>query len=714
MKRQQGRGGRGVGAGLWALMVGLALAFGGVQPAFAQPVTTAQTVSQLHSARAVVAPGEQITLLLEQRFTPGWHSYWVNAGDSGAPIEISWQAPEGVDVGPVDWPTPAMVTTGDVVTFGYADRVVYPIRVTLPQTLPTGRPLTLTADATWLVCADICIPEDALLEITLPVAAAGRDDPNWAPQLPAIRASLPQDLGLIGQTVTTGTTVRLTLEAPALTAALGSAPLSEVMFYPYRGDLIRHGPPTAVRQTSAGLEVTLEPNAAAPDTSEPLAGVLTARQGMGGPPVAVMVNGRPPSAGPSPLTTIPDVAARPTLVSGGPMLSLWAALALALLGGVVLNAMPCVFPVLAVKALSFTQGVQSGQAQRHGLLFFAGVLGSMLLLGGLVIGLRAAGAQLGWGFQLQEPWFVAGLVVLFFLLGLNLLGLFEVGTEVQGVGATLAQRGGDVGAFFTGTLAVIAATPCLAPFMSTAVAWALGQPPLAALAVFAALGVGFALPLTLLAFAPRLQQLLPRPGAWMNRMKEGFAFLMFATAVWLLWVLSGVGGRGALLLTLAACAALGFVVWAFGSFRGWRGRVACVALALAALAGTASVLQPTAVERALSPQPWSVERVAELQAQGQAVFVNFTADWCVTCKVNERLALSSPRVAAAFAAGNVAYLKADWTNRGDDIASELAAHGHAGVPLYLYYAAGSEAGPTVLPQALSEDVVIATVTPAAR
>ncbi|KAF0172771.1 MAG: thio:disulfide interchange protein, partial [Caulobacteraceae bacterium] len=380
----------------------------------------------------------------------------------------------------------------------------------------------------------------------------------------------------------------------------------------------------------------------------------------------------------------------------------------AFVGGLILNVMPCVFPVLSIKALSLAGGAHDGRAKRHGLLFLAGVMATFMTLAVALIALKSAGLATGWGFQLQEPALIGVLALLFFAIGLNLIGAFEIGGGLQNVGAGVAAKGGDVGAFATGALAVVAATPCTAPFMAGALGWAATQPPAASLAVFAGLGLGFAAPFTALSFAPGLQKLMPKPGPWMDRAKQFLAFPMFAAAVWLVWVLSVQTGATGTLALLSVFVAFAFAAWAWRQGMAWRVIAAALFIAVAAAAWRpmTSVVSASAPAKSATAgaEVWSAGRVSELRAANTPVFVNFTAAWCVTCKANEIVALSRPGVKQAFADRGVAYLKGDWTARDPAIAAELAAHGRSGVPLYLFYAPGA-AEPVVLPQILTERIV---------
>jgi thiol:disulfide interchange protein DsbD len=391
------------------------------------------------------------------------------------------------------------------------------------------------------------------------------------------------------------------------------------------------------------------------------------------------------------------------------------AIAFALLGGLILNLMPCVFPVLSMKAASIAVHAQHGEkARTQGLAFLAGVIVTFLVLAAVLLAAKAAGGAVGWGFQLQSPPVIAGLTLLMLLIALNFAGLFEIGLSVQGAGDSLASRGGVSGSFFTGALAVVVAAPCSAPFMAGAVGFALAQPAIVALSVFLALAIGFALPFTALTFAPGLLKLMPRPGPWMNVFKTVLAFPMLGAAAWLAWVFTSQVGVRALPFLFAAAILTALGAWLFGMGQrqmALRPRLILQsALPLMLLASAYLVAKSDRAEA--KAEPWTPARVAELRAEGRPVLVNFTAAWCVTCQVNEGAAFSSPAVADAFAKTKAVYLKADWTNRDDTIAAALAEHGRAGVPLYLVYPAGG-GEPEVLPQFLTPGIVTAALERAA-
>jgi len=568
--------------------------------------------------------------------------------------------------------------------------------------------------AYWLVCADICIPEDATLTLTLPVAAQGRDDPQWAPRIAEAVANIPARQEGVNAVISMGSPARLTVSLSNADA------IRNVRFFPFERGVVKAAQAQHVRVGPSGASFSLTPDLN-PLGEAPLAGLVVyemqeagawVRRGIEieaqpGQPIAGTDEDAAPMSDDYTLGELEGGAGASAPVGENLTgLALLAAMGFAFLGGLILNIMPCVLPVLSVKALAFAGGVQNGEARRHGVLYFAGVMVTFLALAGVLIALRGAGEAVGWGFQLQAPWMTSLLALLFFVIGLNLLSVFAFGAGAQNVGSALAARGGDAGAFFTGALAVVAATPCTAPFMAGAIGAALTQSALTTLVIFAALGLGFALPLTILHFAPGLQRLIPKPGAWMERAKNVLAFPMFGAAVWLVWVLAAQTGADGVAALLWLAVAIGFFIVASRWGRAW------LAIGVVALAVTgAFVWRPLVgveTQEVLASEPWSAARVSELQGEGRAVFVNFTAAWCVTCKVNEAAALTRPGVAQAFADTQTAYLVGDWTNRDEAIAAELAAHGRAGVPLYLYYP-GDGGEPVVLPQVLSETLMLQTI-----
>jgi thiol:disulfide interchange protein/DsbC/DsbD-like thiol-disulfide interchange protein len=680
---------------------------------FAEPFRTENVETELHSARASVAPGERFIVVLRQNIREHWHTYWRNPGDSGEPTEITWRLPPGYSAGEIQWPAPEAIPFSILVNYGYSDEILFPIEITVPPNAAIGQSVTLNADLYWLVCSDVCIPEEGAVSLTLPVASQGSDDPAWAPRIAAAVAALPK-LTNAEAHIATGSPGRLSVELANATS------IRNPYFFPFSRDALNHAAPQSPRVGPRGLSFDLQPGVDDNLGRAALAGVIAYEVQSGGAWTrrSFEVNAQPGQ--PLPGTDANAAAVTDDFVGGAPEQiggasgeapplpapsgTLLAALAFAFLGGLILNVMPCVLPVLSIKALSFAGGAHAGEARRHGVIYLIGVMATFLALAGVLIALRGAGESAGWGFQFQAPWVTGGLGLLFFAIGLNLLGVFEIGGNAQGIGAGLASRGGDIGAFFTGALAVVAATPCTAPFMAFAVGYAVTQPPLATLAVFAGLGLGFAAPLVALSFMPALQRRIPKPGPWMERVKNVLAFPMFAAAVWLAWVFAEQTGAIGALALLSLALAFSFAVYVARWGRVWL-VVGVAVLALTAAFAWRPLAGHEAVE-VLAAEEWSPERVEALRAEGTPVFVNFTAAWCVTCKVNEGVAFT-PRIATEFAERGITYLKADWTNRDDVIAAALAEHGRAGVPLYLYYPPGGEA--RVLPQLLTEGIVLQAI-----
>lgn len=674
-------------------------------------VTSPRVTATLLSGRDAVAPGERFQVALVQKMAPGWHTYWRNPGDSGEATRIEWTLPEGGAASDIQWPAPHAIRVEPLVNFGFEGTVLLPVEITVPASARPGETLTLKAAATWLVCEKICIPEEGTFALELPVEAQPRVDAAAQQRIDAALAALPRPAAFRG---------RLSAEGDALALALPGLPAAtDLLFFPVSDTLIEHAAAQPATTGAEGQTLRLTRSSAFKLEQPVLSGVVTFEEGGASKALAVEVDADPAlvtastggaSAAPGP------VVLRLPATPAGPDLGLWAALAFAFAGGLILNLMPCVLPVLFIKALGFVRlsGSSPALVREQGLLFLAGVLVTFLVLGGLVVGLTSLGSGIGWGYQLQSPPVVILLAVVMALIGFNLLGAFEVGASAGGVGQGLVERGGRTGAFMTGALAVVVATPCTAPFMGAAMGFAVTQPPAVAMSVFMALALGFAAPVVALSFAPGLLRLLPKPGRWMVVLKQAFAFPMFATAIWLIWVASVQTGSDGVLAALVALLVAGFVVWLIGVTRGGAPlRVAGIALSTALVLGAGWFTIETAVPtarteaRAAGTEAWSPERVAALQAQGKPVFVNFTAAWCITCLANERVALSRQEVKDAFARLGVSYLKGDWTNRDASIARALAEQGRAGVPLYLFYPGQPGAPAEVLPQLLTPEIVTA-------
>lgn len=689
------------------LAPGLALA------AESAAVTTPRVSATLLASRDAVQPGERFQVALVQRIAPGWHTYWQNPGDSGEATQINWTLPAGMNAGEIQWPAPKALPVEPLVNFGFEGTVLLPVELTVPADAKPGQILSLKAQAAWLVCEKICIPEEGAFTLDLPVAAAGVVDETAQSRIDAARAALPQPAGFKSALTAAGEALELTLPGFGEGA-------TDLRFFPLSDTLIEHAAAQPATVNAAGASLRLTRSSAFKLADAEVSGVLTFKDA-GLPRALALTAAADPALVTAGETVAPasrPVIPRIPLPAEGADLTLWAALAFAFAGGLILNLMPCVLPVLFIKALGFVQLAQSSRTQvrEQGLLFLGGVLATFMLLAGIVIGAAALGSSVGWGYQLQSPPVVIALAVVMTLIGVNLLGAFEIGASAGGIGQNLAGRGGRIGAFMTGALAVIVATPCTAPFMGAAIGYAVAQPPAAALAVFMALALGFALPVVALSFAPGLLRLLPKPGRWMVVLKQGFAFPMFATAIWLVWVAAVQTGPDGVLVALAAILAAGFVVWLLAIGRG-RFLTSALALLVAFGAGwgvlQGAVPRPAVEASAGDIQAWTPERVVALQAEGKAVFVNFTAAWCITCLANERVALSRQEVKDAFSRHGVVYLKADWTNRNAVIAQALAEHGRAGVPLYLFYPAAKGGQAEILPQILTPDTLVTAAQRAA-
>ena len=658
----------------------------------------------LLSEGASIEPGSSFWVGLRQRIAPGWHTYWTNPGDSGEPPTLDWALPAGWEAGPLVFPRPARVPVGPLMSYGYTDEVVLLTRLTAPAALPTGGPVTLRGRAAWLVCEKICIPEEAAVALTLPVIA-GRPAPGPAAAvIERTRAAVPTPSPWPASLHMTPEAVTVSVAAPGLERDR----IAEVSFFPGRWGVIDHAAVQDVTIDKGGITLRAARGLLPDGPAADLDGVLVIREKLDQSQVSQAFTMKAVAGGPA---------------GAGPSLSLLAAMGLALVGGLILNLMPCVLPVLSIKALALVGQAEAAASvvRRHGLAYTAGVLAAFAVVAGALLALRAGGAQIGWGFQLQSPLVVTALAYVLFTLALSLSGLLVIGGRLTGMGQGLAARPGYAGSFFTGALATVAATPCTAPFMGVAVGYALTQPPAAALAVFEALGLGLALPFLALSLVPAWRRLLPRPGPWMARLAQALAFPLYASVAWLVWVVSRQAGPDGVALVLVGLLLIGFAAWAHHAARGaaprWRragtglalGSVA-VAIALAPFAAASPPPSTAGETGAVRSEPFSPKRLADLRAQGKPVFVNFTAAWCITCLVNERVALRSPAVAEAFARQGVVYLKADWTNRSAEIASVLGSFGRSGVPLYVIYPAraGKPAAPEprVLPQILSEGTII--------
>ena len=710
---------------LRTLIAVLALALAGLAGwARAQPSFGPQHVhARLAAQTAGATPGSTVYVALVQRIDPSWHTYWRNPGDAGEATKIAWTLPPGWRAGDIVWPAPERLPLGPLMNYGYRGEVLLPVPIEVPADATPGTTAHLGAAAAFLVCADICVPQDSTVALDIPiVAGAAPADPAWGAKIARTLAEAPKPSGLAASFDIVAGKLRIAVAAPDAAARA----TTDAYFYPFEGGVIDQSAPQTVELGQSGLSFTVARAQSLPGapaaTPAQIQGVVSTGDGQ-----AFEVTARP---GPPPVGTFG--LGPPRAGAGGgeaSAVTTLRAMVLAFLGGLILNLMPCVLPVLSMKAAAFAgHGGEAKGARMQGLAFAVGVLATFLVLAGLLLAARAAGQAVGWGFQLQTPQITGALALIMLAAALNLSGLYEIGTSAQGLGGGLASRGGLLGSLFTGGLAVVVAAPCTAPFMGPALGYALTQPAPVSLAVFAALGLGFALPFTALAFSPPLIRLLPRPGGWMTVLRQVLAFPMYGAAAWLAWVVSVQAGQEGLARILAGALAVAFAAWLWGAAqrreaqgrRAWAIAVPALgvlALALVAVVGARQAAGPPAGTAAAAAAevpsvPYSAERLAALQAEGRPVLVNFTAAWCVTCQVNERVALSTADTAAAFRRSGAVYMVGDWTNRDAAIAQALAAQGRVGVPLYLVYAAVG-GPPRVLPQLLTPGLVSEALTEAA-
>ena len=696
----------------------------------------------LVAERTGLQPGASTTVALRITMDPGWHTYWTNPGDAGLPLNANWTLPAGVTVSALRYPVPHVLPQPPLMSYGYERELLVLADLTVAASVPVGTTLRIEADVDFLVCADVCLPASGHVALAAPTTIRSAPS-SWATAIADTRARLVAPAtGWQVRAWRDGAQVLLLAQVPA--AARNT--LRAAYIVPDSTGVLEHA---AVQQVVVSgdtllLAVTVAKSFA--DTVSQLSGVLL--HDVEAPTIGTQLHAvllRAPPVGADALRALLDSpaathtggaattggangtsgTAAPTALgalSNSTDMSVWLAIGLAFVGGLLLNLMPCVFPVLSIKILSFVErgGDESrGSVGRsHAMVFTVGVLTTFWVLAGSLYALRAGGAQLGWGFQLQSPAVVTVLALVVFALALNLSGVFTMGMSFTRLGAV---GGGEryADSFLTGLLAVIVATPCTAPFMGAALGYALTQHAAIGLAVFTALGVGLAAPYIVLASNPTLLRKLPRPGPWLETLKQLLAFPLYATVVWLLWVLGRQAGADQLALALLVAVVVAFVAWMAGraqlAGRALRSTAALVGLVLSIAGGGALIASQPAAPPIANPtpagwEPWSAARVAAARAAGQAVLVDFTAAWCLSCQVNERVVLHTDGVQRAFTNGNVVLLRADWTSRDAEITKVLASFGRSGVPLYVVYPAGTTANAEVLSAVLTPGEVLQAIT----
>jgi thiol:disulfide interchange protein DsbD len=660
------------------------------------PFKAEHLTAELTSLSPQIAPGGTVDVGLVLTIEEHWHVYWINAGDSGEPPHINWTLPSGVTAGPMQFPPPSMLPLGPLMDFGYEDEVAFPVTITAAPSLKPGK-VHLDAHITWLVCSSVCLPGKAHLGLDLNVVPGPLPAPPLVGALGEALGKLPQPLPARMNVSAIGDTKQIVVTL--ITGSRGE----EAEFYPFDPLIMQNAAPQPVQPLPNGIRVFLARDPDSTSLPSTIHGLIKLSDTEAYDVTAAIT----PGTVPPPPVNVKKASNGATPSSVG----LLGALGLAFLGGIILNLMPCVFPVLFLKGLALVNSSAQERAHQraHGLVYTLGILVSFWAIVAALLILRAGGRELGWGFQLQSPAFVAVLASLLFFLALSLAGQFEIGLSLTSAGGSLAQKQGFAGSFFTGVLATVVATPCMAPLMGAAVGFALAQPGYVTFLVFTALALGLALPYLVLSMQPQWTRVLPRPGAWMETLKELTAVPLFATAIWLAWVFAHLyvaNGIDRLCWLLLGFLTLAIAGWCLGR---WPARWASAIAAVALIAVALYFPLRTPKEDKLIWQPYTAASFTAARASGQPVFIDFTAAWCLSCQVNERAVLQSPDVESALTSGHFQLLKADWTQYDPVITEELGSLGRSGVPTYVIYPAGQKSNPDLLPELLTKDIVLTQI-----
>ncbi len=661
-------------------------------------VRDGEVAAQLVSPYEAVEPGQTVPVGIRFRIDEGWHIYWENSGDTGQPPTVNWDLPGGATAASFAWPYPEIYRNAHLVDYTYSGEVTLYSEIVIPESWQPGRPFPIAAAADWLMCAEICIPGSAELTLELPVATASVADEEEMAAFENTKTRWPGRLaGVTAELRSTDTRLQLRIDG------LSDDPGDPASLYFFAVDPVVAPAGGQTWQVTDGTLVgNLERSPYAENLPDTVQGVLFRPDGW------PALDGRKALSVEAARSTEP-----PATIAGGQAspgdTGLLGVLAIAFAGGIILNLMPCVFPVLGLKIMGFVK--QAGNDRRkivsHGLLFTAGVVVSFWILAGILLAFRAGGAELGWGFQLQSPGFVFGMIAFLFLFGLNLAGLFEIGFGLAAAGSKAEKGGGPLGSFLSGVLATVVATPCSAPFLAAALAAALTLPPFLSFLTFTAIALGLAAPYLTLSSFPALLQKLPKPGAWMESLKQFMAFPLFATAGWLVYVLAAQVDGENLLNALFAISGIALASWIYGRFaaphRPRKSRRIAVGLAL--LIGIGSVAYGIPRKSAFEWIEWSPETIRELREDDRIIYVDFTARWCATCQVNKRVVFGSKEVKAFIEDEDVALVRADWTNEDPAITRRLMELGKAAVPVNLVYLP-DEPDPTILPETLTPGMVL--------
>ncbi len=686
----------------------------------AQVVIGEHVDAELVAEMTGVAPGQNTWVALRLDHLENWHTYWKNPGDAGLATQINWTLPEGVNAGEIVWPTPKRLELpAGLVDFGYEDEIFLQVPLSISASYQ-GQSLEIIASAQWLECEYICIPGSAVMSLSLPVLDEAQIVKNeqWIDGFATTRASIPTSDVSFDATfsIAEGS---LYLLVQATEAVFKNA--KEIRFIPGEHRVFNYVSLQEITYQLSSLQLSQRHHPSLSETPEEITGLLLVTDSEN-ELISYEIVATPVGINASflDLLTANSVNTTSTISSDMNLLLMFV---FAMLGGVILNLMPCVFPVLSLKVLSLASNNNSSQQEKrlHGLAYTAGVIAAFLILASVLIALQTGGALIGWGFHMQAPWFISLLIFLFFVMGLSMSGVVDFGTSIMGLGTELQDKKGYPSSFFTGILASVVASPCTAPFMGVALGFAFTQPPIVALAVFIALGLGMALPFLLISFNPKLSNLLPHPGKWMLTFKQVLAFPLYATVVWLLWVLGTQTGTDGMALIIACCLLLAIAAWLYQRRREiqssfWRYTNALIILfCLVTTIGVvrSPLLETQTITQVISNdvafEAYSDTRLAELRSNGQPVFVNMTASWCITCLVNEKVALNSEDFKKALADNNVTYLKGDWTNNDPEITEMLRRYETSGVPLYLIFPANPSQPAEVLPQILTTNLIISAI-----
>ncbi|MEX1198455.1 MAG: protein-disulfide reductase DsbD domain-containing protein [Pseudohongiellaceae bacterium] len=673
---------------------------------------------ELVAETANAVPGETFWVAVRLDPTEGWHTYSRWPGDSGDPTFIhEWTLPEGAEAGEIHWPVPEWLPFPgtDLVTFSYKDEVLLMVPVEVPSSYAQDT-FPVSAHVEWQVCDQICLIGDAEVGLEVPVGDTLEPEPAWADAFADTRANWPeQEHDVDALFARAGERISFSFTSDDGTLS----DIDQAWFFPESRRIIQPGPLRDVSVMPAGVQITHNQHRRILEDLDGVAGLLKVEYGDGS------VRGFDLEASLATDETLSAVAsAAGSQDAGDPGQSLLLIMLFALMGGAMLNLMPCVFPVLSLKALSLVSKSHQEMSDRrlHGMAYTAGIVLAFMVLASVLLVLRAGGEAVGWAFQLQSPWFVALLVYLFFLMGLSLSGVYQIGGRLAGVGQSLTEKTGYRGSFFTGVLATVVASPCTAPFMGAALGFALSQSWLVAMLVFGFLGLGMALPFLALTFVPALMRYMPSPGPWMETFKEFMAFPLYATALWLLWVLGLQVGVNGLIAVAGSALFLAFALWLLQHRKTAAGpvvRYASVVVPMLILIGALAVLRMPVVQTntggvmadgrqpgtAAEFEPFSSARVEELREQGTPVFVNMTAAWCITCLANENTTLNTDRVRQSLEDNGIVYMKGDWTNRDPEISRVLDEFNRPSVPLYILYPGDPSEEPQILPQILTPGIV---------